>query len=81
MRALLCKEHGPAENLVVEDVPSPALGKGEIRIGVRACGVNYPDNLMITGKYHIAHLVRTGKAQALHFADLLARRSTVGYAG
>jgi NADPH2:quinone reductase len=53
MRALLCKEHGPAENLVVEDVPAPQLAKGEVRIGVRACGVNYPDNLMIAGKYQV----------------------------
>jgi NADPH2:quinone reductase len=53
MKALLCKEHGPAESLVVEDVPAPALGAGEIRIGVRAAGVNYPDNLMIAGKYQV----------------------------
>ena len=53
MKALLCKEYGPAENLVIEDVPAPLPGTGEIRIGVRACGVNYPDNLMIAGKYQV----------------------------
>jgi len=53
MKALLCKEHGPAESLVVEDVPAPALGAGEVRIRVRAAGVNYPDNLMIAGKYQV----------------------------
>ena len=53
MKALLCKEHGPPESLVIEDVPAPAPGKGEIRIGVHACGVNYPDNLMIAGKYQV----------------------------
>lgn len=53
MKALLCKEYGPAENLVIEDVPAPVLGDGAIRIGVRACGVNYPDNLMIAGKYQV----------------------------
>ncbi len=53
MKALLCKEYGPAENLVIEDVPAPVPGKGAIRIGVRACGVNYPDNLMIAGKYQV----------------------------
>ena len=53
MKALLCKEYGPPENLVVEDVAAPALGKGEVRIGIRACGVNYPDNLMIAGKYQV----------------------------
>lgn len=53
MKALLCKEYGPADSLVVEEVPAPPLGKGEVRIGVRACGVNYPDNLIIAGKYQV----------------------------
>ena len=53
MKALLCKEYGPAENLVIEDVPAPVPGQGEVRIGIRACGVNYPDNLMIAGKYQV----------------------------
>jgi len=53
MKALLCKEHGPAESLVIENVPAPALGAGEVRIRVRAAGVNYPDNLMIAGKYQV----------------------------
>jgi NADPH2:quinone reductase len=53
MKALLCKEYGPAESLVIEEVPAPALSAGEVRIGVRAAGVNYPDNLMIAGKYQV----------------------------
>ncbi|MEX1256948.1 MAG: NADPH:quinone oxidoreductase family protein [Gemmatimonadota bacterium] len=51
MRAILCKEHGPPERLVLEEVESPSPGKGEVRIGVRACGVNFPDTLIIQGKY------------------------------
>jgi len=53
LRALLCKEYGPPEKLVVEDVAEPALEPGQVRIGVRACGVNYPDNLMIAGRYQV----------------------------
>lgn len=53
MKALLCKEHGAADTLVVEDVPPPPLGDAEVRIAVRACGVNYPDNLIIAGKYQV----------------------------
>jgi len=53
VKALLCKQHGPPENLVVEQVPAPALEPGQVRIGIRACGVNYPDNLMIAGKYQV----------------------------
>ena len=53
LKALLCKAYGSPESLVIADVAPPALGPGEVRIGIRACGVNYPDNLMIAGKYQI----------------------------
>lgn len=51
MRAVLCKEYGPPESLVVEDVASPSVGAHQVRIGVRACGVNFPDLLIIKGEY------------------------------
>lgn len=53
VRALLCKAYGPPESLVVEDIAEPELGPGQVRIGVRACGVNFPDLLVIAGKYQI----------------------------
>lgn len=51
MKAILCKEYGPPEQLVYEDVPSEPLGAGEIRVAVRAAGVNFPDVLIIKGEY------------------------------
>ena len=51
MRAVLCKEFGPPESLVMEDIAEPELGRGQVRIAIRACGVNFPDLLMIAGKY------------------------------
>ncbi|MEE4351168.1 MAG: NADPH:quinone oxidoreductase family protein [Pacificimonas sp.] len=51
MKALLCKEHGPPEKLVVEDVPSPEPGKGEVRVSLKAAGVNFPDTLIIRDLY------------------------------
>jgi NADPH2:quinone reductase len=51
MRAVLCVEHGPPEALVVSDVPSPQAGSGEVVVSVKACGVNFPDVLVIQGKY------------------------------
>jgi NADPH2:quinone reductase len=51
MRAVLCKAYGPPESLVVEDVPSPEPSKGQVRIDVAACGVNFPDVLIIQNKY------------------------------
>lgn len=51
MRAVVCNEFGPPENLVIADLPSPRAGKGEVVIAVSACGVNYPDALIVQGKY------------------------------
>ena len=51
MKAVLCKEYGPPEGLVLESVESPSPGEGEVVISVRACGVNFPDTLIIQGKY------------------------------
>jgi NADPH2:quinone reductase len=51
MRAVLCKELGLPEKLVLEDVASPAAGEGQVVLSVKACGVNFPDTLIIQGKY------------------------------
>ena len=51
MKAALCTHYGPPEELVVRDVPSPTAGKGQVVITVKACGVNFPDVLMIQDKY------------------------------
>ena len=47
MKAVMCKEWGPAEALVVEDLPAREPGPGEVRVRVRAAGVNFPDVLII----------------------------------
>src|SRR5690606_38358267 len=53
MKAILCKEYGPAESLVIEDVPSPeAKGRG-VKVRVKAAGLNFPDTLIIEGKYQL----------------------------
>ncbi len=51
MRAVLCKELGPPEKLVVEEIPSPEVKAGQVLVKVGACGVNFPDTLIIEGKY------------------------------
>lgn len=53
MKAVLCKQWGPPESLVVEDVASPEPGPGEVRIEVHAAGVNFPDSLIIQRKYQL----------------------------
>src|SRR5260221_10078353 len=51
MKAILCKQFGPPESLVVEDLPSPRAGRGEVVISVKAASVNFPDVLIIQNKY------------------------------
>ncbi len=53
MRALVCKEFGPPETLVIEDLPEPEPGTGQVKIDVRAAGINFPDLLMIAGQYQV----------------------------
>ena len=51
MRAVLCHEHGPAENLVIETVDDPHPGADDVVVDVRASALNFPDVLMVQGKY------------------------------
>ena len=53
MRAILCKAWGGPETLVLEDVDSREPAAGEVKIRVRAAGVNFPDVLIIQKKYQI----------------------------
>ncbi|MDE2858008.1 MAG: NADPH:quinone oxidoreductase family protein [Chloroflexota bacterium] len=53
MKAVLCKSFGAPDQLTVEEVPSPPVKAGEVKIRVRACGVNFPDALMIQGLYQL----------------------------
>ena len=43
MKAVLSRQVGGPETLTIEEVPTPAPGPGEVRVAVRACGVNYPE--------------------------------------
>jgi NADPH2:quinone reductase len=51
MKAMLSKSVGGPQTLVLEDLPDPVPGAGEVLLAVRACGVNYPDLLIIEDRY------------------------------
>jgi NADPH2:quinone reductase len=51
MRAVLCKEFGPPESLVLEEVPDPVPGDREVVVDVKACAINFPDVLIIQNQY------------------------------
>ncbi len=51
MRALICREYGPPESLELGELPEPELAPDGVRIAIAAAGLNFPDSLMIEGKY------------------------------
>jgi NADPH2:quinone reductase len=51
LKALVVKEHGPIEHLLLEDVPDPLPGPGEVLVDVHATSINFPDLLVIGGTY------------------------------
>jgi NADPH:quinone reductase len=51
MRAALCKEWGGPEKLVVDEVASPPMRPGAVRIAVQAAGINFADLLLVAGQY------------------------------
>jgi NADPH2:quinone reductase len=53
MRALLCRSPGAIADLEIAEIAPPSLAAGQVRIGVQASGVNFPDILMVEGKYQV----------------------------
>ena len=53
MRALVCKEYGPPESLVIEELDDPVPGDGQILVDVAAAGINFPDILVVAGTYQV----------------------------
>jgi NADPH2:quinone reductase len=53
VKAIVCRELGPPEKLVCEELPEPPLPAHGVRIRVAGAGVNFPDTLIIAGKYQM----------------------------
>ncbi|MEM8751604.1 MAG: NADPH:quinone oxidoreductase family protein [Pseudomonadota bacterium] len=51
MKALICEAFGPYKTHEVKEAPAPTMKKGHVRVAVRAAGVNFPDILIVEGKY------------------------------
>ena len=52
-RAIVCRELGPPERLQLESFPQAPLQAGQVRVAVRAAGINFPDILMAAGEYQL----------------------------
>ncbi|MDS4025902.1 MAG: NADPH:quinone oxidoreductase family protein [Candidatus Contendobacter sp.] len=53
MKAMVCRELIGIEGLTLEEVPAPLLVAGQVRVRVRACGVNFADSLITRGQYQV----------------------------
>jgi NADPH:quinone reductase len=51
MRAMLCHEFGEPRTLKLGELPEPSVAPGMVKIAVHCAGLNFPDTLMIAGKY------------------------------
>jgi NADPH2:quinone reductase len=51
MKAIVCEKFGPPSSLVLKEVESPKPKEKEILVSVKACGLNFPDTLIIQGLY------------------------------
>ena len=53
MKAIVCNAFGPVENLEYKEMPDPKAGKGQVVVDIKACGVNFPDGLIVQGLYQM----------------------------
>src|SRR5436190_21217308 len=51
MRAVVIPRTGPPEVLEVRELPDPPVGPGELRIAVKAAGINFADTMARVGLY------------------------------
>ncbi|MEE2777645.1 MAG: NADPH:quinone oxidoreductase family protein [Acidobacteriota bacterium] len=51
MKAVVCKEFGPPEKLVIENVEDPVAGEGEVLVDIKAAAITFPDTLIIENRY------------------------------
>lgn len=51
MKAIRCTSYGPPSNLVLEDIGELKAGPNQVVVATKACGLNFPDTLIIQGLY------------------------------
>lgn len=53
MRAVVCRRYGPPQGLLIEEMPVPRPGAGELLVDVRTAAVNFPDVLLVANAYQV----------------------------
>ena len=81
MRAVVCREFGPVENVAPEEVPAPACGPREVRYRTTAATLGFMDTLMVRGLYqhkpklpYIPGAASAGASRSSRWCSLLRSR-------
>jgi NADPH2:quinone reductase len=53
VRAAVCRAYGPPEVVEIDDLPSPDIGPGQVRVRIDAAAVNFPDVLLVADDYQL----------------------------
>ncbi|MDC1375624.1 NADPH:quinone oxidoreductase family protein [bacterium] len=53
MKAIVCNNFGPIKNIEYKDVKEPKIEENGVIIEVQSVGVNFPDGLLVQGKYQL----------------------------
>ena len=53
MKAVICEQFSPVDELVVKSIPDPEARKGQVVVKIEAIGVNFPDGLLVQGLYQM----------------------------
>lgn len=53
MKAIVCHEFASVDKLQYQDVPDPVAQKGQVVVDIKACGINFPDGLLVQGLYQM----------------------------
>tara|TARA_B100001175_G_C19489900_1_gene632017 strand:+ start:570 stop:1538 length:969 start_codon:yes stop_codon:yes gene_type:complete len=53
MKAIVCNDFGPIQNIEYKDVNKPIIQDESVIINVKSVGVNFPDGLLVQGKYQL----------------------------
>jgi NADPH:quinone reductase and related Zn-dependent oxidoreductases len=53
LKAIVIRQHGEPESMVIEERPTPTPDANQVLVAVKSIGVNYPDLLVIGGKYQV----------------------------
>ena len=53
MKAIVCNDFGPIQNIEYKDVNEPIIQDESVIINVKSVGVNFPDGLLVQGKYQL----------------------------